>query len=40
MLKSAVSMLQFELRSRWDEPEFGSGLLAPDRVEPGGIEPP
>jgi hypothetical protein len=28
MFKSAVSMLQFELRSRWDEPEFGSGLLA------------
>jgi hypothetical protein len=29
-------MLQFELRSRWDEPEFGSGLLAQSRT---GLSP-
>ena len=49
MFKSAVSMLQFELRSRWDEPEFVSGLLAQNLTglspavlslpdDPGGLD--
>ena len=39
MLKSAVTVLQFELRSRWDEPEYGlsPACAEPDRVEPEGV---